>query len=73
MHTRKAKYISTVSFKLSGKYCHSILPRKLNKLTQSCKKKSSYAFLSLCYDLFAKNVDYFYFFTSWSKDKNDEV
>lgn len=20
-----------------------------------------------------KNVDYFYFFTSWSKDKNDEV
>lgn len=35
--------------------------------------KTSYAFLSLCYDLFAKNVDYFYFFTSWSKDKNDEV
>lgn len=24
-------------------------------------------------DLFVKNVDYFYFFIFWFKDKNDEV
>lgn len=72
-YIRKVKYISIVSFKLLGKYCYLILLRKLNKLIQSCKKKISYVFLSLCYDLFVKNVDYFYFFIFWFKDKNDEV
>lgn len=70
-HTRIAKNISNVSFQLSWKSYHSILPRKLNKLTQRCKKKTSYTFLSLCYDLFAKTFDCFYFLTSLSKNKNE--